>query len=138
MEPFPTIAVQAAGAASVLIGLGHLSFGRLFAWSPDLRRLPTVTARVFITLHVAVILVLTGLGGLTLLYARDLSTQPGLPRALCALLSLFWLWRLLWQVWYFRPAGITYPTHKLVLHAVLIGLFLVLTVGYAAPLVHPA
>jgi hypothetical protein len=135
MEPFPTFAVQAAGAASVLIGLGHIGFGRFFGWGPELRKLPTVTARVFMTFHLALILVLTGLGGLTLLYAQDLSTQPGLPRALCALLALIWLWRLLWQVWYFRPAGRRYPTRQLVLHAGLILMFLVLAVGYATPLV---
>lgn len=136
MSELVTTAVQAAGCTSVVIGLGHIGFGRLFAWGPDLERIPTVTARVFMTFHVGLILLLTGLGGLTLCYARDLATQPGLPRAFCSALAALWLWRLVWQVWYFRPSVVGRPSRRQwALHGLLIVAFVVLAAGYAAPVI---
>lgn len=135
MQPLAMSAVQVAGAGSLLIGLGHLGFPRFFGWGADLERISPLTARIFVTLHAATTVILIGLGVLSLRYAHELSTRPGLPSAVCLALSAFWLWRLIWQVWYFRPATLEHTTGHLVAHYTLVILFGVLTAGYAAPLV---
>ncbi|MFW6324460.1 MAG: hypothetical protein ACOC0U_05290 [Desulfovibrionales bacterium] len=42
------------------------------------------------------------IGTLSLVYARELSTSRGLAFGFNLLLSLFWIWRFVWQIVYFK------------------------------------
>ncbi len=50
------------------------------------------------------------------------------------LLAAFWLWRLIWQLVYFRPRQLQMAGKWAVFHYGWIVLFLLLTVAYSAPI----
>jgi hypothetical protein len=125
--------LQAAGVISVLIGLGHISFHRIFDWKRAFASLSVHDAKVLTTIHIGATLFLLLVGVLTLRYSELLS-QPTEPASvLCASLSLFWTWRLLWQVTYLKPSPIRHDGRFLALHYVFTSLFAFLVIAYGAP-----
>ena len=76
------------------------------------------------------------MGGLSVRYARELSAQPGLPFAFCATLSVFWIWRLGWQLSYFRLSALAHTRRHTVLHRTLIVVCSAIALGYAVPVVR--
>lgn len=135
MNAWITTGVYVAGAGTLLIGVGHLTFPRIIGWQPDLERIREVPARIFVTLNLGVSVLLSILGLLTLAYATELAGPSGLARALSGSLAAFWAWRLGWQLYYFRPQKLLTGRGLLALHYGVIGLSALLTLGYAAPLV---
>jgi len=125
--------LQAAGVVSLLIGLGHTSFHRIFGWKRAFASLSVRNAKVLTTIHIGATLFLLLVGALTLRYSELLS-QPTEPASvLCVSLSLFWTWRLLWQVTYLKPSQIEHDGGFLALHYVFTLLFAVLVIAYGAP-----
>ncbi len=127
--------LKAAGIVSVLIGLGHTAFHRIFGWQRAFTNISVLNAKVFTTIHVATTLFLLLIGALTLRYSELLSQSTEPASVLCVSLSLFWIWRLLWQVAYFRPSRIELGNYLLVLHYALILSFAFLSIAYGAPVV---
>ncbi len=125
--------LQAAGIISVLIGLGHTSFHRIFGWKRAFASMSAHNAKVLATIHIGATLFLLLVGALTLRYSELLSqpTEPAL--VLCVSLSLFWTWRLVWQVTYLRPSRIEHDSRFLALHYVFTLLFAFLVIAYGAP-----
>lgn len=116
------------------VGIGHTAFHRLFGWEAEFAKVSALNRKVFTTIHVATTLFLLVCGFLTFRYAALLAQPAEAASVVCLAFGLFWSWRLLWQLFYFRPSRLKPRRHLLMLHYALILLFALLTVGYGAPL----
>lgn len=125
--------LQAAGVVTVLIGIGHTAFHRIFGWKQAFASIGVHNAKVITTIHMGATLFLFLVGALTLRYSELLS-QPTEPASvLCASLSLFWSWRLLWQLTYLKPSRAGRNSRLLVLYYAFILFFAFLVLAYGAP-----
>lgn len=127
--------VVAGGVMTLGVAAVHLFFPRIFAWPEAFARLRVLDASVFYTLHVALVLLALAMGALSLRFPGELTRGGGLGGALGAMLAGFWLWRLGWQVVYFRPSRLRMPPSRLVVHYGWITLFALLASAYSAPVV---
>ncbi len=127
--------LQLAGGISLIIGLGHTAFYRMFGWERELARISPLNAKILMTIHIATTILLLLLGVLTIRFSSQLSQHTEIASAICLALSLFWGWRLIWQVIYFKPSTIEHDKKLLMLHYSLITMFGVLAIAYAAPLI---
>lgn len=132
---YSTLGLQIAGIISLVIGIGHTAFHRIFGWHRDFQRISTLNVKVFTTIHIATTLFLIVTGALTFRYASLLSQPTEVASVICLSLFVFWCWRFIWQVLYFKPSKIEHDRRFLLLHYVLVALFAALTLGYGAPLV---
>lgn len=128
--------IVAGGGMTLVVGVAHLFFPRIFGWREVFARLRALDAKVFYTLHVALILLALGMAGLSLRYSHELTRGDGLGGALTAALAAFWLWRLLWQVVYMRPSRTQPPPRwRVIMHYGWSAMFALLTAAYSAPIV---
>jgi|ERR1035438_3504007 hypothetical protein len=125
--------LQAAGIVTVLIGIGHTAFHRIFGWKRAFASMSSLNAKVFTTIHIATTLFLLLVGALTLRYSELLSQSTEPASVLCVALSLFWSWRLLWQLAYFKPSQVEHNSRLLILHYILTLFFAFLAMAYGAP-----
>lgn len=132
---YTTYGLQLAGAISIVIGIGHTAFHRIFGWQHDFQKISAFNVKVFTTIHIATTLFLLGLGALTFRYATLLSQTSEVASITCLSLFIFWSWRLIWQVLYFKPSKFEHDRRLLVLHYVLVLLFAALAIGYGVPLI---
>jgi hypothetical protein len=126
--------VVTGGLLMLLVGAVHVFFPRIFGWPEAFARLRAVDAKVFYTLHVALMLLAAVLGYVSLRYAEELARGEGLGGALTVMLAAFWLWRLVWQLAYFRPSRLQLARRWVLFHYGWIALFLLLTVAYSTPI----
>jgi hypothetical protein len=119
------ISIYAGGILTLAMGLFHTQFVKLFKWKADYRNISDVNRKIFHTIHLALLLLFFLIGALTLIYARELSECKGLALGLNLILVLFWLWRAVWQVYYFK--GKT-------MHYVLFCYFALLCISYLIPI----
>ncbi|MBI5342613.1 MAG: hypothetical protein HZB63_04765 [Deltaproteobacteria bacterium] len=126
-------ALQAAGIVTVLIGIGHTAFHRIFGWKRAFASISVHNAKVFTTIHIGSTIFLYLVGALTLRYSALLSQSTEPASVLCVSLSLFWSWRLLWQLTYFKPSPIKQDTRFLVMHYAFTLSFAFLVAAYGAP-----
>ena len=120
------ISIYTGGILTLLMGLFHTQFFKLFKWEKDYERITLVNRKIFHTIHLALLLVFIAIGLVSLIYAKELSECNGISFGLCLSLAIFWLWRAGWQVYYFK--GKT-------MHYVLIIVFLLLCISYLLPVV---
>ena len=124
------VSMYVAGGLTLLLAAFHSRFYSFFGWRADFEKVGGLSARIFYTIHLALLLLLLLLGLLTVGYARQLGEATGLALGIDVLLCAFWGWRLVWQLLYFpRQPGRPIPPISIVLNAV----FLLLVVAYAAP-----
>lgn len=129
-----TFGLQLAGAISLIIGFGHIAFYRVFRWKGDFAKISPLNARIFMTLHIATIILLFGFGILTIRFSSQLAQPTEIASTICLLLSLFWSWRLIWQIVYFKPFKQERDNKLQFLRYTLIVMFSLLALFYAAPL----
>lgn len=127
--------LQLAGGISLIIGLGHTAFYRMFGWKDDLARISPLNAKILMTIHIATTILLLFFGVLTIRFSSHLSQNTEVAPVICLALSIFWGWRFIWQVIYFRPSTIEHDSKLLILHYSLITMFGILAIAYAAPLI---
>lgn len=121
------------GSLMLVVGIAHVFFYRIFGWRAAFARLRALDAKVFYTLHVALMLLGLALAFVSLRYPEELSRRAGLGGTITAALAAFWLWRLVWQVVYFRPGKLEVARRWLVFHYAWSALFAALTLAYAWP-----
>ena len=126
--------IVAGGILMLIVGVVHLFFHRIFDWRQAFAQVRVIDAKVFNTLHVALILLGLVLAYVSLRHSEELSRGAGLAGTLTALLAAFWLWRLVWQVVYFRPRGLHLGRRWVVFHYGWIALFGMLTFAYSLPI----
>lgn len=124
------VSICAGGILTLLIALFHTRFYRMFNWRDALRKVNARDSRVLYTIHLALLLLFFALGGLSLVYACELSRSAGLAFGLNVGLSLFWMWRTIWQLTYFKSAkGKKPPAISIILTII----FFLLAIAYAIP-----
>ena len=92
------IHIQFVGALLLALGTAHIFFGRYFGWKQELASLSLLTRQVFIVHSFFIALVLALLGICSLFYADTLLVPNPLSRMLLAGIVVFWLSRLLFQL----------------------------------------
>jgi cytochrome b561 len=123
--------IVSGGALSFLMVIFHLFFFRLFHWKDEFDKLQTANRRIFMTIHIALILLFVIFAFLSFSYYRVMAGCEGMAFGLVICYALFWLWRVLWQIFYFRIPPSVKKTP--VMHIVTIIAFGLLFVCYAIP-----
>ncbi len=131
---FARASVMAGGVLMLVVGIAHVFFYRIFGWRQTFAKVRAVDAKVFYTLHVALMLLGLAFAYVSLRYSDELSRGTGLGGSITVLLAVFWLWRLLWQLTYFRPRQLQMRGKWLTFHYGWIALFFLLTVAYSGPI----
>ena len=120
------ICIYTGGALTLLMALFHTLFYRLFKWQAESERMSPVNRRIFYTIHLALLLLFFALGAVSVLGAPELARCRGVSFGLVLAMALFWLWRAVWQLAYFRGGK---------MHYALTAWFFLLFAAYALPLV---
>ncbi|MCK4910422.1 MAG: hypothetical protein KAR83_02220 [Thermodesulfovibrionales bacterium] len=126
------ISVVIGGFLSLLIAVFHTKFYSLFEWQKDFEKISPVNAKILYTIHLALLLLLFGVGFLSLIFYDDLAKCTGLGLGLMIMFSLLWLWRTIWQILFFNPDRKNKQLLKM--HYILIIIFGVLFVAYSFPI----
>jgi len=128
------IAIKIGGVLSAILGIGHCLFYRGFGWHEDFEKTRLLTAKVLYTIHVFLIPMFFFFAYASLFYTKELAGGTSLGIAMTAFYSVFWLFRVLWQIVYFRPSR-TKEFEKLrLLHYSFIIYFIFLWTAYTFPL----
>jgi hypothetical protein len=112
---------------------------RVLDWRRNLAALDPFLRRLFWVYGGFIVLVIVAFGSLTLFHAEALASGAALPRAICAIIAIFWLARLAVQFFVFDPRGFLTTTFLRVGYHGLTFLFtaLVFIYGSAALNLHP-
>ncbi len=129
------ISVIIGGILTVAMGIFHCFFYRLFGWEEAFEKVGMPNKRIFYTIHIALLLLFFGIGIISILYSWDLAKGGGLENSLLVFLALFWLWRFLWQIFYFKASRRRVPKRMKVRAAVLTIVFFLLFIAYTLPLI---
>ncbi|MCK5221185.1 MAG: hypothetical protein KAR14_06360 [Candidatus Aminicenantes bacterium] len=98
------ISIYIGGMLTVLMAVVHTRYYKFFRWKAEFRRISELNHKVFYTIHLALLLLFFVIGGLTLVYADFLSKCNGMALGFNLLVSLLWLWRAIWQIFYFKSS----------------------------------
>ena len=129
----PVISIYVGGVLTVLLALFHARFYRMFNWGSDFKKIGLLNRRVLYTVHLALLLVFFMVGALSLIYAGELGASTGLAFGLNLLFSLFWVWRLVWQLYYFKgKKGQKVPP----VSVLMVVWFVLLAVAYLFPVLY--
>jgi len=84
------------------------------------------------TIHLALLLLFLAFSLVSLIFYRELSQPEGLAVGLLIAFSAFWIWRAVWQVFYFKvpPGTASVPVMNYALPVV----FALLAMAYILPL----
>jgi len=128
-----TISIYAGGILTLLLAVLHSQYYRRFEWKKNFESIRPLNARIFYTIHMALLLLFIGIGLLSLIYAVELGKNEGLAFGLNIILSVFWFWRFVWQLIYFRRG----KDKKIPLLARILTIwFFLLFLAYLTPTLH--
>ncbi len=82
-------------------------------------------------MHAALFLLFSGYAFVSLVYTRELAASNGLALGINLSYALFWLWRTIWQIAYFKPEK---KGRFRTMHAILIIIFFILFISYSLPI----
>lgn len=99
------ISIYVGGVLTILMALAHTQYYKLFRWHKDFASITELNRTIFYTIHVALYLLFFAIGLITLFYAEELSLSNGLAEGFNVFIAFLWLWRFLWQIFYFRKDG---------------------------------
>jgi hypothetical protein len=129
----PIICIYIGGVLTILMAFFHTRFYKMFDWEADFEKLSPVNSRILYSIHIALLLLFFIIGIFSLIYAKELSQSIGLSAGLNCLLSVFWLWRFIWQFVYFKiEKGQKLPFISILLSVI----FALLCISYFVPLVY--
>ncbi|MCP4231394.1 MAG: hypothetical protein GY771_14770 [bacterium] len=127
--------IIAGGALTVLLIVFHFLFYKLFGWKEDFAKVSARNAKIYMTIHIALILFFVIFAVISFAYTEELARASGLAGLLTAGYALLWLWRLVWQIVYFKPSGRHLKGSLLMIHYAIILVCFLLFAVYAAPIV---
>jgi hypothetical protein len=129
----PLICIYVGGVLSLLMAFFHTRFYKMFNWKTEFEKLSLANSRILYTIHIALLLIFIVIGVISIIYAKELSHSIGLSVGLNFLLSIFWLWRFIWQLTYFRvEKGQKSPPISILLSVI----FILLFVSYFIPFLY--
>lgn len=126
------VSIYLGGSLTLLMFLFHTRFYTLFRWNIDFKKITATNKKILYTVHAALYLLFFGFSFITFYYASELSASRGIALGINVILSLFWLWRTVWQIIYFKPDK---KSKLLIMHYILIMVFFLLFISYAVPAV---
>lgn len=119
------------GILSIAMTVFHARFYILFGWKSEFERILPKNKRILYTIHIALILFFANFSAISLIYYKELANPSGPVFGLVLSYALFWLWRTIWQIFYFKyPKGAKIP----VLHYIVTLIFCFLFISYSLPL----
>ncbi len=128
------ICILFGGTLCLLMVLFHLRLPKMFGWSDAYRAIPLPNKRIFHTIHIALILLFCIASFLSFAFFRELGSPDRMASAMLILFSAFWLWRALWQLFYFKlPHGA--PKKYLRMNCAQTTLFVLLCASYLLPVI---
>ncbi len=125
-----SISIYVGGILTLFLAIFHTRFYRIFQWKNEYQHITLLNQRVLYTIHVALFLLFFLFAFISLFYARELSKSQGLAFGVNITYSAFWLWRAIWQIYYFQPSKGKRPSH---IWYVMVLSFFVLFVAYLMP-----
>lgn len=128
------LCILIGGILSLVMVLLHSRFYKMFKWEDEFAKISLANSRIIYTIHVALILMFLIFGILSLVFVNELSQCRGLSFGLLLCYSLFWLWRAIWQMVYFKPPK-DYKGKVPAIGYIMTLLFILLFVVYLLPLV---
>ena len=129
------ICIVSGGILSFLMVIFHIRFYKLFDWGKEFKSISLKNQRIFYTIHIALLLLFLAFSVLSFTYVNELSQATGLALGITCAYSLFWLWRTIWQIIYFRPPKDSDVQKMPPLHYVMITMFALLFIVYLVPIV---
>ena len=127
------ICIISGGILSLFMAAFHSRFYRMFYWRREFKKVSLPNQRVLYTIHIALLLFFLVFAVLSLVYVDELSQPQGLAFGMTGLYALFWLWRTIWQVAYFRPPKGSDVKKMSFIHYFLIIIFALLFIAYGIP-----
>ena len=132
MEKFSLISIYCGGGLSLFMVIFHAQFFKLFHWKKEFEKLTEINRRILYTIHLALLLLIFVFSSISFIYAAELSRASGISCGILIGYALFWLWRTLWQIFYFKPDK---KSRLLFLHYSPIVIFFLLCISYSVPVV---
>jgi hypothetical protein len=96
--------LKVVGALLVALGLAHSLFGRYFKWKQELAPLSLLTRQIFQVHGFFIALVVAMIGACSLFYTTALLASGALSRVVLTGFLVFWLSRLVIQLFVYDPA----------------------------------
>ena len=127
------LSIIGAGILTLLMALFHMRFPVLFLWRAEFKKMTESNHRIFFTIHIALLLIFVLWGGVLLVYSRELAQPNHFTRGFLFGAGLFWIWRTVWQLAYFKPSRNRRLRKYFLLHYLLCIWFFVLSVLYLIP-----
>jgi len=129
----------AGGLLHFVILIASAMAPRVLDWRANLKALHPFLRRLFWVYGSFIVLVIVSFGTLTLFYAHELASAASFPRAVCAIIAIFWLARLAVQFFVFDATPFLTTTFlRLGYHGLtLLFATLVFIYGCAALNLHP-
>jgi hypothetical protein len=127
------ICIVIGGILSLFMAVLHSRFYRMFYWRREFRKISLPNQRILYTIHIALLLLFVLFALLSFVYSDELSQGEGLALGITGLYALFWLWRTIWQIAYFKPPKGSDVNKMPFIHYFLIGIFALLFIVYGVP-----
>jgi hypothetical protein len=90
-----------AGGLQLLVASANIVAARMFRYRESLKTLPAHVAEVFVVQNVFIVFTVVGTSGLCFAFTEDLAGGSRLGRSVSGFLSLFWLVRLIFQLFFY-------------------------------------
>ena len=129
------ISIIIGGILSLFMALFHTQFYKLFNWKKEFEKISAINQKIFYTIHLALLLLFLVFSFISFAYTTELSQCKGLACGITFGYSLFWLWRTIWQMIYFRPPKNQKAGKMIFMHYLLIIIFAILFVVYLVPFI---
>ena len=133
--PLSKICIITGGILSLSMVFFHSQFYKLFDWKKDFEKVTTINQKIFYTIHLALLILFAVFSSISFIFANELSRCSGLSCGIILGYSLFWLWRTIWQIIYFRPPKISKGGSLKILHYMLVIVFAMLFAAYLIPFI---
>ena len=128
------ICIIIGGLLSLFMAVLHSRFYRMFYWRREFKKVSLPNQRIIYTIHIALLLLFVVFALLSFVYSEELSQGKGLALGITGLYALFWLWRTIWQIAYFRPPKGSNRKTMPFIHYFLIVIFALLFLTYGVPI----
>lgn len=131
--PLAKVCIVLGGALSFLMACFHTRFHRMFHWDKDFEKMSLLNRKILFSIHIALLLLFFLFSFLSFAYLDELADPKGLAFGITITYSAFWLWRLIWQITYFKPKKAKPGNKRPLLHYILLFVFALLFIDYLVP-----
>jgi len=127
------IFILLGGTLTLLMALFHTRFYTLFSWGADFKKMTEQNRRIIYTIHIALLLLFFALGAISLFSYQELARAQKFTQIFLLATALFWFWRAVWQLFYFKPSRNRKMKKMIWMHYILTIWFFTLCLLYLIP-----